>query len=158
MTLTRWWQLLGLCFCLVFVVACGATAENEVVQTAAYEGVIFHQDNAQEQDALRGFITDYEDYRTLLNEDIPELESHLLIHMQGSYPDIAAKLDQYQRQYIGFWQQGKLYAFVNAFCDPLNVAWHSQVVMVNDGGDCYFTTVYDMTEGTFAQTLVNGES
>jgi hypothetical protein len=152
----KYWLVLMLGFFLLG--ACSSPETNQAVQTAAYEGVIFHQDNAQEQDALRGFVTDYEDYRTLLDEDIPEIESQLASHMQSSYPDIAAKLEQYQRQYIGFWRQGKLYAFVNAFCDPLDIAWQSQVVMVDDGGDCYFATVYDMSEGTFSQTIVNGES
>ena len=45
----------------------------------------------------------------------------------------------------------------NYFCsDEAN--WRQELVMVIDGGECYFQVEYDVEGGLFTKLLVNGEA
>jgi hypothetical protein len=67
-------------------------------------------------------------------------------------------LDQYLRQYIGLETQDGRLLIINAFCDAVGADPASGVVTVEDGGDCFWYAVYNLSTGSFERLLVNGES
>ena len=73
-------------------------------------------------------------------------------------PPVWERLDEYQRQYIGFERGGKQIIYGNYFCDSTGKNWRQEFVFVFDGGDCFFQVEYDVESGTFIKLWVNGES
>jgi hypothetical protein len=65
---------------------------------------------------------------------------------------------EYAFQYQGQVDRGRRYILVNALCrvDP---GWslQSQVLLVLDGGTCYFHLKYDPVEGSFYDLFINAE-
>jgi hypothetical protein len=72
--------------------------------------------------------------------------------------EIIPRLATYKRQYFGFLAGGKRYVYVNAFCDTTRDSWRERVVLVKDGGSCYFQAIFDVGAGTYTDVRVNGEA
>gem|GEM_PF-823571 len=92
--------------------------------------------------------------------EIIELEKGLSAFL-ASDPNATQRLiegtaDQY-RHYLGFVSGSKTIILVNAFCDEAN--WSAtEPVMVLDGGDCYFSVMYDPATQLFSNLRVNGSA
>ena len=71
---------------------------------------------------------------------------------------IPKRLSRYTRQYVGATANGHKVLIINAFCDDRrsHAAWRRELVMVLDGGDCFFKAVYDVRLQTFIGVEVNG--
>ena len=68
-------------------------------------------------------------------------------------------LDNYKRQYIPFIDgKGQKKVFVNCFCEgDLNLDnWKQEVILVDDGGSCFFHVTINLTTGTFEELFING--
>ncbi len=70
---------------------------------------------------------------------------------------LSGKLGGYQRQYLGFVENGHRKLYGNFFCQSFG-DWKTGLVMVDDGGDCYFSFVFDLDDGTYSQFMINGEA
>jgi len=72
-------------------------------------------------------------------------------------PGIARKLRDYRRQFVGIVVDGKRQIFGNFFCafEGLTV---TSPVSVDDGGDCFFSVVYDPAFRSFSALSINGEA
>jgi hypothetical protein len=69
---------------------------------------------------------------------------------------IAPKLKAYKRQYFGFTSGSKRQIYVNAFCSELDDL-KKRIVMVKDGGDCFFQAIYDESSKAIVRLSINGE-
>lgn len=61
------------------------------------------------------------------------------------------------RQYVGYIEGGERKIFVNGFCDDFGIDWQTEPVLVDDGGECYFTAVYNLDAGELERFDYNGE-
>jgi hypothetical protein len=63
---------------------------------------------------------------------------------------------QYSFQYQGQVYGGRRYLLVNGLCrvDP-NWSLQAQILLVMDGGPCYFHLKYDPTEGSFYELFIS---
>jgi len=70
----------------------------------------------------------------------------------------------YYRQFIPYInERGEKVVNVSCFCDITNMNgdleglnWRTDLIQVNDGGNCYFHLVVNLTLKTFAHLMVNG--
>ncbi|GIK65604.1 MAG: hypothetical protein BroJett018_33980 [Chloroflexota bacterium] len=103
-------------------------------------------------------------YWTPSESDIQTLEAHieafLTNHTEGFYdhqPPVEAWLPAYARQYFGFERDGVQYIYGNFFCArDLLLDYPNQLVMVEDGGDCFFQFHYNPATQEFSNLMVNG--
>ena len=66
---------------------------------------------------------------------------------------------EYYRQYVAVTIDGKRRMFLNALCsvEP-NVAWRKRLVVVMDGGNCFWHALYDPATERFSELAVNGRA
>jgi hypothetical protein len=63
---------------------------------------------------------------------------------------------QYFRQYVAVIREGRKLIFVNAFCDEVQFPdWHQRLVVVFDGGSCYWQALYEPATHRFSALLVH---
>ena len=97
-------------------------------------------------------------------DDIFKLEEGLAEYLSqnSSYfyrqPPVWEQFDEYQRQYIGLERGGRQIIYGNFFCNNLGMDWRKKLVIVDDGGDCYFQVEYNVEDGAFIMLIVNGVS
>jgi hypothetical protein len=89
------------------------------------------------------------EYWTPSPEEIAEVEA-AIAQDQG-------ELVGHNRQYVGFYEEGEPMVYVNGFCDSFGMDWEVEPVLVDDGGECYFTAVYNMVTGDLERFDYNGE-
>jgi hypothetical protein len=104
-------------------------------------------------------------YWTPNMDDISKLNRKIEIYLQQSKDTVANKvagnLSDYKMQYIGYTDNGKKWILINAFCGSVwkaNDSWQSNVVIVFDGGPCFFQVRYDVVGSQFERFEVNGET
>ena len=68
------------------------------------------------------------------------------------------KLVEFKRQYIPVINtEGEKIIWINFFCHDMDVSnWKSDIIMVRDGGNCYFNLKVNLTKKTFFDFQVNG--
>jgi hypothetical protein len=97
-------------------------------------------------------------------DDIIKLEEKIAEHLSQnssqfySQPPVWERLDEYQRQYIGLERGDRQIIYGNYFCNNGGVNWREKLVVVDDGGDCFFQVEYDVEGEVFIKLLVNGVS
>jgi hypothetical protein len=67
----------------------------------------------------------------------------------------------YRFQYYGIKKEGKKVVVINAFCVTYwehAKDWRTALVMVMDGGACFFQAEYDVTDGKITSVRSNGEA
>jgi hypothetical protein len=69
----------------------------------------------------------------------------------------------YYRQYVCYIQpDGDSIVFINAVCniwfDPMGIRedWQNNIIMVMDGGDCFWSTLINFTKKRNIRLVVNG--
>jgi hypothetical protein len=68
-------------------------------------------------------------------------------------------LAAYKAQYLGVTDRGQRLIYGNFFCDAVEWDdWQQQMVLVDDGGDCFFQVRYNPASGKFISLEVNGEA
>jgi len=70
---------------------------------------------------------------------------------------IIDELASFERQYLGFDTDAGPVLVINALCDP-GFDTANSVVIVMDGGDCYWQATYDLTTHEFTHFSVNGNA
>jgi hypothetical protein len=67
--------------------------------------------------------------------------------------------DKYKFQFVGlFNSKGEKEVWVNSFCTDFDKNWRTELIMVEDGGRCFFNFYVNLTKQTFDRFSVNGEA
>lgn len=66
--------------------------------------------------------------------------------------------DQYFAQFVGITRDGQPLIHANFFCDDFGMDWRSDIVIVCDGGSCFFSVEYDPATGAYQNLMINGEA
>jgi hypothetical protein len=64
---------------------------------------------------------------------------------------------EHYRQYAGFTEDGDRLLLVNGFCNA-EPDWTSRIVFVMDGGECYFTAIYNVDTEELESFMFNGDA
>ncbi len=119
----------------------------EVVKTEKFEGVIVPREKAGEFMKAFAGVEEKETW-TPGKEAVLKLEERIEAYLKKAAaknsPKLWSKLAPYKRQYAGLMRNNRRVIFVNFFCESFNIDWKNTVVAVDDGGDCFFTVVYDV--------------
>ena len=70
-----------------------------------------------------------------------------------------APSERYRAQIVGLRVGGKRYLYANFFCegDGSGETWRESLVLVRDGGSCYFQVWFDVETGEYPRLAINGE-
>jgi hypothetical protein len=129
--------------------------------------VIFSEKQASEWEIGSWFAQNGEpiEYWTPTEENVTAIENELGVflqenpnHLYGSGTPVWERLDEYNRQYIGFVLDGRPIIYANYFCDSVETNWRTDFVFVMDGGDCFFQFKYDVESAEFFDLQVNGDA
>lgn len=164
---------------LLFITACSEQRSNEITSTltpipspsaiAPSPSGIVETDNPRgviftaEQIAARTYWPNSKDPWTPSEADIATFEAQLAAYLQEPYPDLWQKSAGYARQYWGTaTEDGRRAIYANFFCDDHGMVsdydWRAKLVQIDDGGDCYFQTLFDIENGSFEWLVINGVS
>jgi hypothetical protein len=68
-------------------------------------------------------------------------------------------LSKYKRQYFPVINSaGQKEIWVNCFCNDFEKNWRKEMLIVKDGGNCYFSLVINLATKTFSRFIVNGDA
>lgn len=68
-------------------------------------------------------------------------------------------LQRYKRQYIAAINaKREKEVWINCFCKEGDLNWKTNLIIVKDGGDCYFNLKINLTTGKYYELVVNGDS
>ena len=106
---------------------------------------------------------------TLTNGELLLIDSLLklciLIYNENipSKQESAFKIDfakyKYKRQYIAVLNdQGQKEVWVNGFCNAGKTEWKNEILLVDDGGNCYFNLKLNLVSKECYEVMVNGYS
>jgi hypothetical protein len=107
-----------------------------------------------------GYGQQTDDYWTPTEADVRTLEAGLVAYLKaapGAPSDLWEKQATYLRQWAGILRDGRRYIYASFFCAEF-AGWQSRIVVVMDGGDCFFQVMYDVEQQTFTNLMVNGEA
>jgi hypothetical protein len=153
--------LCGVCCLALKASAVKAFEGFEVVRTESFEGVIVPGDKAKEFMKAFSSVEEKETW-TPGKDAILKLEERLEAYLKKAAakhsPKLWTKLAPYKRQYVGLIRNNRRVIFTNFFCDALRVDWKTSVVVVEDGGDCFFTVMFDANGSRFYDLRINGEA
>ncbi len=121
----------------------------EPVSVGDVEGVIVTQEDAATFLQSLGFDLADDAYWQPALADVETAEAALEAE--------AGELD-HMRQYVGFIEDGDRKILINGFCDALGNDWREQPVLVVDGGDCFFETIFNADRGQLEQFRFNGHA
>ncbi len=104
---------------------------------------------------------------TLSVDEIKRLDSILKECVQNHNQSLAPDLKEsysidfpkfhYKRQYIAVLNDnGEKEVWINGFCDTWDKAWKTEILLVKDGGNCYFNLKINLVTGTCFEVSVNG--
>jgi hypothetical protein len=123
-----------------------------------------------ESKTIKGVIVPKEHFRdpngeghwTIKDFDFEDLENRLekylrKVPLDDWNKDLPDKFRKYKRQYIGRIVDGKKTIFINFFCEHFDGDyWKRDLVMVLDGGDCFFNVEYNPQTREFSKLSING--
>ena len=93
-------------------------------------------------------------------EDIARLERQLKLYLAGEPTPQAKAIGTKpgKRQYLGYTNDGRRWIFVNSLCEWLTKdrPWRENFIIVFDGGSCFFTVRYDLSNSQFDELRING--
>jgi hypothetical protein len=92
--------------------------------------------------------------------DIAKAENSIaqIAMLPGNYTQVHIDHpDTYFRQYVPIQQAGRRLLYVNAFCEAPSY-WRTQLVIVMDGGTCYWQALYDPATNKYSSLTINGRA
>jgi hypothetical protein len=153
--------LAGVCSTAITPTGAKAFQDFEVVKTERFEGAIVPREQAAEFMKAFSNVEEKETWtpdRDAVLKLEEKIESYLKKAAAKRSPNLWSKLAPYKRQYVGLTRNNRRVIFANFFCDAFNTDWKKTVVVVDDGGDCFFTVVYDVDRASFYDLRINGEA
>lgn len=150
--------------------ACESAAAGAIIQVGEAQGIILPAAMVEGYDL--GWMmadTDVTSYWTPTEAEVQAMEAALPAFLQaeegreGSLIQQRAaegmwqELDRYTRQYVGVVAGGEQLIWGNYFCHH-GGEWQEQLVMVEDGGPCYFSVTFNPATSEFSNLDINGEA
>lgn len=141
------------------------TPENleNPTMTANENWVVITKERAEEM-RVTSWLVESDGLWTPSADDILKLEEKIAEYLSQNsnlfyrQPPVWERLDEYQRQYIGLERGGRKIIYGNYFCNSEGINWQQELVIVEDGGECYFQVEYDVESELFIKLMVNGEA
>jgi len=95
---------------------------------------------------------------TMLTDLKAQIESYVRAQAKAQGRELENWQD-YTFQYQGQEEKGRKFIFINAFC-RLNdrQALDKQIIVIKDGGSCFFYLKYDPSKRVFFDLFINGEA
>jgi hypothetical protein len=120
--------------------------------------IIFSSEETKELNIYRGEAP----FWTPKVDQVQELESLLPKYLK-LHPPIDDKpvgnLSEYGRQYFGVTKKDRKLIYLNAFCNPSRFdQWKKGMILVKDGGSCYFHVYFDPARKEFIHLHYNGQA
>ncbi len=86
-----------------------------------------------------------------------------MVNQHPKYPfdkkNFIIDLSRYKRQYVATMNpKGEKEVWINCFCNAWNKDWKTNLIMVNDGGNCYFNLKVNLTTEQYYELMVNGDA
>jgi hypothetical protein len=148
---------------LISLVSCSTPPLESLTLEVDQNWVIVTREQAEGM-GVASWLVGSGNFWTPSADDIFKLEEGLAEYLSqnSSYfyrqPPVWQRLDEYQRQFIGLERGGRQIIYGNFFCNNIGMDWRKILVIVDDGGDCYFQVEYDVESGLFIKLMVNGEA
>jgi len=148
---------------LISLVSCSTLPLESPTVEANQHWVIVTRKQAEEMN-IGSWLAESDGLWTPSVDDILKLEEILPEYLSQNssqfyrQPPVWQRLDEYQRQYIGLERGEKQIIYGNYFCNNSGVDWQQNLVLVEDGGECFFHVEFDVDSGEFIKLRVNGES
>jgi hypothetical protein len=68
-------------------------------------------------------------------------------------------LKRYKRQYVAVINnKGEKEIWINFFCNDCDKDWKKEIIIVKDGGDCFFNLKINLTTKKYYDFMINGEA
>ncbi len=93
-------------------------------------------------------------------DDVAAAEEALQAHIEenpDAGPEPVGDVEGYFRQYTGTGEDGDVVS-VNALCTTSDFDWEDDLILVNDGGSCFWQAEYTPTDDTVTSFNVNGQA
>ena len=148
---------------LISLVSCSAPPLESLPLEVDQNRVIVTREQAEEMGGV-SWLVGSGNFWTPSVDNIFKLEEGLAEYLSQNssqlfrQPPVWERLDEYQRQYIGRERGDRQIIYGNYFCNNIGMDWRQTLVIVDDGGDCYFQVEYDVESGLFIELTVNGEA
>jgi hypothetical protein len=65
---------------------------------------------------------------------------------------------QAYRQYVGILIGGQRYVYISGSCRKTDARWHDRLQNVCDGGECFWSVLYNVQSGSFSDLETNGDA
>jgi hypothetical protein len=92
----------------------------------------------------------------LMSSCLSKYNAKLVPDMKSSYGIDSVKY-KYKKQYVAVVNdKGQKEVWVNGFCDAWRKEWKKEILMVHDGGNCYFNLKINLTTKECFEISVNG--
>ncbi len=76
-----------------------------------------------------------------------------------SFQNYTIELSRYKKQfYPVISKEGQKEVWVNCFCDDFDIDWRKEIIIVQDGGNCYFNMKINLTTKKCSPIYVNSEA
>lgn len=151
------------CFSMVVALALPGTAMSQQHAQLVDTGVILSAQQLEHSADANRLMGITPPYWTPSSDDIARLDGQLRPYLEGVTANqpkaLDAKLESYKRQYLGYTDGGKKWIYVNSICKTgwkEDRFWLDDLVIVFDGGPCFFTVRYDLSSSQFGQLMING--
>jgi len=114
-------------------------------------------------------LQDFDDIENLLNKCIDEFnpgQETRFNEIKSKYPEqnfdiknFTIDLKRYKRQYIAMINgKGEKEVWINCICDIYTKDWRNGLIIVLDGGNCFFNLKINLTAKKYFELSVNGEA
>ena len=88
------------------------------------------------------------------------LQKHNLEYPEHQWTETGFELDLekgYHKQYVPVINEsGEKIVWINFFCSTFNYNWKKEIIMVDDGGNCFFNIKINLTKKTYSELSING--
>ena len=167
---------------LFFLSSCGQTTNNNQARTstASHDTIDTSKYAVLKFDTSDTWLFENAKPSDLTQNEIEEIESILKQHIQSynpkqqlefdsiskAHPEYNLKVDNfiinlstYKRQYFPVVNSaGQKEVWVNCFCNDFDKNWRSNMLIVQDGGNCYFSLTINLVTKKISRFIVNGDA
>ncbi len=121
---------------------------------------IFSAEDATKQRLEQYVSMPFDSYWTPTQLELDRIFAKTVIYIETTEKDNIKPLASYRHQHFGYISDGKQYIYNNYFCESYDIdtEWYSSFISVDDGGNCFFQSIYDVTEQEIISLYINGEA
>lgn len=129
--------------------------ENKWVFRDAKESDLVSQDYQILEKLLERCIKEYNKEQEKLYNDLMQKHPENTLDKE----DYLINLKNYKRQYVVVMNDyGEKVVWINCFCGDFDFNWKKTVIIVMDGGNCFFNLRINLTKGEYYLLMVNGQA